>query len=64
MKNDSNELSKGLYRWVFFIVAYVSRIIVWNTCGSSCAEVFVRIRRFYENIFIIDICLFRSFCSN
>ena len=36
MENDSNELSKGLYRWVLLAVAHVSRIIVWNTCGGSC----------------------------
>ena len=36
MKNDSNELSKGLYCWVFPAVAYVSRIIVWNTYCGSC----------------------------
>ena len=36
MENDSNEFSKGLYCWVFPAVAYVSRIIVWNTCGGSC----------------------------
>ena len=36
MENDSNEFSKGLYCWIFPAVAYVSRIIVWNTCGSGC----------------------------
>lgn len=42
-------------------MAYVSRIVVWNTYCGGCVEAFVRIRRFMKIFLLLTFVCFALF---